>query len=490
MTNHTPLETKKESKSETTSPSTTNHTALQTAYEASLQWLDSLPQRPVGVQVDYKTLKKPFDESLPPTGTSAENVIEELIEKSQPGLLSNAGGRFFGWVIGGVVPSALAADWLTSSWDQNGAIYDVSPLASVIEEVTGKWLIELFDLPRESSFALTTGTQMAHFTSLSAARYRVLKNAGWNVNTQGLFGAPTIKVITSEFRHESVDRALRYLGIGSASHTKVQADENGHIKLDDFKKELNFDGPIIISLDAADLNMGAFDPFKELIPLVKEKNAWVHVDGAFGLFARASRSKKHLTEGLELADSWAVDGHKWLNVPQDCGVALVKDSEAHRNSLTIEADYFKGHPEARDQIEWNPEWSRRARTIPVYAALKELGKQGVEDIVDRCCNHCNDLIEQVSRLSSVEILWRPILNQGLFRILSPKDGATEEDHRAQTLKVLAAVNKSGEAFFAPAIWRGKTVIRVSVVNWRTTSEDITRTAKAFETALKEQKNLN
>lgn len=461
-----------------------NHAALDLAVNAAKNWLDGLDDRPVSATVDYETLKAKLKFTLGEKGQPPEKVIEDLVESTKGGHLGSAGGRFFAWVIGGGLPSALAADWLTSTWDQNAALYACGPAASVVEEIAGEWIKELLDLPRESSFAFTTGCQLAHFTCLASARASVLKRVGWNINEDGLFGAPPIQVLTSEHRHASVDRAIRYLGIGNKSLQSLTTDKDGRISpstLESALKEKS--GPTILVLDAADLNIAAFDPFDKLIPMAKESGAWVHIDGAFGLFARASKKKRHLTKGLELADSWATDGHKWLNVPFDCGIAIVRDRASHREAMTITASYIAAETKARDQIDWNPEWSRRARGIPVYAALRELGKDGVADLVDRTSLHCHKLVTEIGKLPGAKILWEPQLNQGLVRFLDSKSNATEADHDAKTNSTIAAINATGEAFFSATTWKGLRAMRISIVNWRTTEGDIRRAIKAIEHVL-------
>jgi glutamate/tyrosine decarboxylase-like PLP-dependent enzyme len=354
----------------------------------------------------------------------------------------------------------------------------------VIEEMAGEMLKDLLDLPRESSVAFTTGCQHAHFTALAAARTAVLKRAGWDSSNDGLFGAPPITILTNAHRHGSIDRAIRYLGIGNHRMRNLGVDSQGKVTVGALTESLRAtQGPVIVVLDAADLNIGAFDPFEELIPLAQQHGAWVHIDGAFGLFARASRAQRPLTRGIELADSWATDAHKWLNVPFDSGIAIVRDRDAHREAMTISASYIAAEKQARDQIDWNPEWSRRARGVPVYAALRELGRSGVEELIDRSCAHCHALVTSIGALSGAKILWAPTLNQGLLQFLDLRPGATRDDHSARTERVIAAVNASGEAFFSATTWEGQRAMRVSVVNWRTTADDVRRAIKAFEDAL-------
>ena len=463
---------------------TLTESALDRAADHAREWIAGLGSRSVGATVDIETLRARLNVPLGDGGIDAVRVIDDLVAATEGGHLGCASGRFFAWVMGGALPSALAADWLTSAWDQNAVVYACAPAAAVVEEVAGAWLKEVLDLPREASFAFTTGCQLAHFTCLAAARHAVLQKAGWDLAVDGLFGAPAIRILTSEHRHSSIDRACRFLGFGAKHLVALPTDESGRIEPAALEAAIARDsGPAIVILDAADLNIAAFDPFATLIPIARSAGAWVHVDGAFGLFARASRTKRHLVEGVEAADSWATDGHKWLNVPFDCGVAIVRDPQAHRAAMTVNAPYIAAHGAARDQIDWNPEWSRRGRGFAVYAALRELGRHGLEDLVDRCCAHCHDLVTAIGSLPTAQTLWEPQLNQGLVRFLDSRPGASEKDHDERTDAVIAAVNASGETFFSGTTWRGRRAMRVSVVNWRTTQEDIARTVQAVRTAL-------
>ncbi|MCG8570987.1 MAG: pyridoxal-dependent decarboxylase [Spirochaetes bacterium] len=461
-----------------------DYSALEIAFTEAKKWLNEIDNRPVNSTLTYDELKEKIKIPLNKSSISSSEVVTHIIESTKGGLLGNAGGRFFAWVVGGALPSALASDWLVSSWDQNSALYACSPATSIMEAAAGEWLLEILDLPRESSIAFTTGCQLAHFTCLSAARNRVLKDVGWFVSKDGLFGAPPIKVITSQQRHGSVDRAVRYLGLGNKSLSAIKTNAHGEIILSEFEKSLGSSkGPVIVVLDAADLNIAAYDSFSELIPIAKQHGAWVHVDGAFGLFARANPQKKHLTEGIELADSWATDAHKWLNVPFDCGFAIIKDRDSHREAMTIQASYIASDKVARDQIDWNPEWSRRARGVPVYAALRELGKEGLSDLIARTCGYCKMIVEEIGKLPGAEIVWVSELNQGLVRFKDLKPNAKDKDHDIKTQKIIDAVNESGVAFFSPTTWENNLAMRVSVVNWRTNDNDVKKTVEVFRKLL-------
>ncbi len=467
-----------------------NQTMRQTLEHAAA-FIEDLNSCAVGSTCSLDELRARFRTELPTTGQDAGQVIDELVAATRGGLLGSASGRFFAWVIGGALPSALAADWLTSTWNQNAALYACSPAAAVVEEYAGKWLKELLGLPSESSFAFTSGCQMAHFVGLSAARYELLRKMGWDANEQGLFGAPPFPVLASDQRHASVDRALRYLGFGRRSLDSLATDADGKIieqaLLESLERQT---APAIVILNAADLNIGAIDCFETLIPMAHAHGAWVHVDGAFGLFARASRSKCHLLQGVEAADSWATDAHKWLNVPFDCGVAFVRNSSAHRAAFSIQASYIASDKTARDQIDWSPEWSRRGRAFSVYAALCELGRDGIEILINRSCEYASSMVEQIGEIPGAEVLFYPTLNQGLIRFPDSRPGATDSDHDRRTREIIAAINDTGEAFFSATTWRGKTAMRVSVINWRTNEEDVRRAVAACWNAVNTADSAN
>ncbi|MEQ8299626.1 MAG: aminotransferase class V-fold PLP-dependent enzyme [Hyphomonas sp.] len=456
--------------------------ALDRAHFHVREWLDSLPTRPVGARASAAALRATLSGPLPETGGDAAGIIDALVANASEGLHANAGGRFFGWVMAGSLPSALAADWLVSAWDQNAGMFTVAPATCMIEEIAGNWLKQLFVLPETASFAFTTGCQMAHVTALAAARHGVLKKAGWNVEEDGLFGAPRIRVLTSDNRHRSVDSAIRYLGLGQASLHDVAINPMGDMSPDDLENCLGeWNGPTILCLNAADLNVGTFDDFRTLIPMAQAAGAWVHIDGAFGLFARTSERLKHLTDGIDLADSWATDGHKWLNVPYDCGFAFVRDAEVHRAAMALGAAYLSPSQEVRDPTDWNLELSRRARAVPVYAALQELGRQGVGALVERSCDHCRAIVNGIGALPNARALNDPALNQGLVRF--EREGMSVEENDRFTDEIIHRVNESGEAFFSGTTWHGQRVMRVSVVSWRTEEADVARTIAAVAAGL-------
>ena len=417
-----------------------------------------------------------------------EQVVAELVHDVEGGILGSAGGRFFGWVVGGSLPAALAADWLTAAWDQNAAMYTCAPAAAIAEEVAGVWLKGILGLPEQASFALVSGCQMAHSTCLAAARHALLAKRGWDVERLGLYGAPPIRILTSDQRHGTFERAVRLLGLGSEHIVDLPVDSQGRLRSDALRQALESHGsePTIVLLQAGDVNTGAYDAFDQLIPIAHEHNAWVHVDGAFGLWAAASPKYRHLVRGVSTADSWATDGHKWLNVPYDCGYAFVLDSESHRASLAHRAPYLTHDSGARDEMDWNPEWSRRARGFPTYAALRQLGRNGVTELVDRCCRHAHSLTTRIGQLPGAELVWEPVINQGLVRFLDSRPGASGQDHDRRTDEVIAAILATGEAFFGGTTWRGRRAMRVSVCSWRTSEEDVDRVVRAVAKLLAAQ----
>jgi glutamate/tyrosine decarboxylase-like PLP-dependent enzyme len=459
--------------------------ALRSAASHAHRYISLLDVRPVATPIPANVLRERFARTLGDQGIDPVTVINELVESTEGAIMGSAGGRFFAWVVGGSLSSALAADWLTAAWDQNAAIYACSPAAAVVEEIVGQWIKSLLDLPERASFALTTGCQMAHLTCLAAARHALLERRGWDVERQGLSQAPRIRIVATNESHGSVERAVRLLGMGSESILKCPVNEKGQMSAESLKDALvQCEGcAVILLLQAGDLNIGAFDPFSELIPFARRAGAWVHIDGAFGLWAGASPRYRRLLEGVSLADSWATDAHKWLNVPYDSGIAVIADAGAHSSALSYRASYLAVAESGRDQIDWNPEWSRRARGFALYAALRELGRLGIADLVERCCEHTTRLVESIGALPSVEILWRPTLNQGLVRFLDSGRDAIRDDHARRTDAVIAKIAAGGEAFFGGVTWRNYRAMRISVCNWRTTANDIDRAIAAVGVAL-------
>jgi glutamate/tyrosine decarboxylase-like PLP-dependent enzyme len=458
---------------------------LEAALESAMAHLESLDRTSVAATVDIVTLRSRIGKELPDEGVASEQVVADLVKDVEGGILGSAGGRFFGWVIGGSVPAALAADWLTSAWDQNSGHHSCGPAAAVVEEITGKWLKEILELPAHASFALVTGCQMAHVTCLAAARHAILAKQGWDPEQQGLYGAPPIRIVTSDKRHETFDRAIRLLGLGLAQVEYLSANSEGQLPTDALERALKAEpsAPTIVLLQAGDVNTGKYDSFETLIPIAKHYKAWVHVDGAFGLWAAASARYRHLVRGAAEADSWATDGHKWLNVPYDCGYAFIADPDAHRASMSSHAAYLTHDGDARDQLDWTPEWSRRARAFPTYAALRQLGRSGVAALVERCCEHAHSLVIKIGRLPGVEVVSEPVVNQGLVRFLDPKPGASDTDHDRHTEEVISAILATGEAFFGGTTWLGRRAMRVSVSNWQTSEADVRRVVSAVAQVL-------
>ena len=453
---------------------------LARTLEHATRHLAGLGAAPVGATATPAELRQRLRHPLTDAGLEPARVIDELVADVAGGLTGSAGGRFFAWVIGGTLPAALAADWLTSTWDQNAAIHACSPAAAVVEEVCEGWLKELLRLPPAASFAMTTGTQLAHLVSLAAARHALLARRGWDVEADGLGGAPPLRILTSDQHHGSLDRAVRLLGLGRRALRDLPAGPDGRLAPETLRAALD-EAPgtsTVVVLQAGDLNIGAFDDFARLVPLAHERGAWVHVDGAFGLWAAASAEHRHLLDGAAAADSWVTDGHKWLNVPYDCGYAFVADREAHFASVSHRASYLTQVEGTRDQLDWNPDWSRRARGFATYAAIRQLGRRGVADLVERTCRHARALVDGLGALPGVEVAWRPTVNQGLVRFLDPRPGATAADHDRRTDAVIAALDADGEAFFGGTTWRGRRCMRVSVCGWRTGEPEVRRAVAA------------
>jgi glutamate/tyrosine decarboxylase-like PLP-dependent enzyme len=448
---------------------------LRRTAEIAADFVESLDRRPVWPSATVEELRTALGGPLPKHPVDPLDVIEELAREGERGVVAIPSGRYFGFVIGGSVPAALASDWLTSTWDQNAGLVVGGPAAAVAEDVAGEWLKELFGLPATTSFAFTTGCQMAHVTCLAAARHAVLERAGWDVERRGLAGAPPVRVLVGGKRHVTIDRALRLLGFGTESTVAVASDDQGRMQLDSLRDALaGTDAAAIVCAQVGEVNTGASDPVSAIAKISHAAEAWLHIDGAFGLWAATSPKLRHLVDGLADADSWATDAHKWLNVPYDCGLAFVAHPEAHRAAMAMTADYLVANPNAeRDQMDWTPEFSRRARGVPVYAALRSLGRSGVADLIERSCAHARRFAEEITRLPGCELLNDVVLNQVLFRF------ADDET----TNGVLSEVQTSGEAWMSGTTWDGRSAIRLSVSNWRTTSEDIARTVAAFERAI-------
>jgi glutamate/tyrosine decarboxylase-like PLP-dependent enzyme len=452
----------------------TERELLRRAAELAADHLETLDARAVYPQTTVGELRARIDVPLPDGPSDPGEVVEELAAALEPGVVASQSGRYFGFVVGASLPAALAADWLVSTWDQNLGLLALGPSALVAENTAGEWTKDLLGIPADASFAFVTGCQTAHFTCLAAARQHVLAKAGWDSNEQGLAGSPPITVLAGAKRHATIDRALRYLGIGRAQINVLDALPDGRLDSAALAGALaEADGPTIVCAQAGEVNTGVFDDLEAVADAVEGTGAWLHVDGAFGLWAAAAPSLRHLLAGSERADSWATDAHKWLNVPYDCGIAFCAHPEPHREAMTAHAEYYVRDPDAiREPIDWTPEHSRRARAVPVYAALRQLGRSGVADVVERSCDRARQFAAGITELPGCEVLNDVVLNQVLFRFA---DDAT-------TAGALAAVQASGEAWMSGTEWDGRTAIRLSVSSWRTTDADIDRTVAAFRRA--------
>jgi glutamate/tyrosine decarboxylase-like PLP-dependent enzyme len=445
---------------------------LDLARDRANAFLEDLPDRHVGPRATRDELVAALKVPLTDDGEDPAAVIEALVRGADRGLIGCAGPRYFGFVIGGSLPVALAADWLTSAWDQNAGIYVTSPAASVVEDVAREWLLELFDLPRTASVGFVTGGQMANFTALAAARHGVLRRIGWNAEEDGLAGAPAVHLVVSAAAHITIHSSMRMLGFGTRALRKVDADDQGRMRADSLREMLRtLDGPVIVCAQAGNVNSGAVDPLRELAEIAHERGAWLHVDGAFGLWGRATESKRALLDGCELADSWANDAHKWLNVPYDSGIVIVRDSASHRASMTVTAEYLEQTTGVeRDNFEWAPEFSRRARGFPIYAAIRALGRRGVAALVDGCCDRARQFADILGKDARVAILNEVVLNQVLVRF-----GDSDE----LTRDVITRVQREGTCWLAGTTWQGKSAMRISVSNWSTTAEDVEKSSAAI-----------
>jgi len=450
---------------------------LKRTTELALEFLGSLPHRRVGPTVPIEELRAALGGPLPEHGEDPLATVERLARAADPGLVGMAGPRYFGFVIGGHVPAALAADWLTSTWDQNATLYVSAPSNSVAEEAAAGWLLEILRLPRTASVGFTTGCMMANFTALAAARHAVLARRGWDVETRGLFGAPEIDVVIGEEAHATIHAALQMLGLGRERVKRVPTDGQGRMEAAALRDVLqDCHGPLIVCAQAGNVNTGAFDPLDEIATAVREHAGWLHVDGAFGLWASASPALAHLARGAERADSWATDGHKWLNVPYDSGIVAVNDPESHRAAMTIAAPYLvQTAGRERDPFDYVPEFSRRARGFTVWAALRSLGRSGITDLVDRCCALARRFADILRREPGVEILNDVVLNQVLVRFHPP--GGDNAD--AFTREVIARVQEDGTCWLGGTTWHGTAAMRISVSNWSTGEKDVEESAGAI-----------
>ncbi len=438
---------------------------LTNAAARSINYLESLGERPVSPRPDAIARLSEFDIPLPEHTSDPAEMLKQLDELGSPATMAMAGPRFFGFVIGGSLPATVAAGWLATAWDQNSGLYKGTPGTAIIEHVALKWLLEVLDLPRSVAGSFVTGTTVAHITALAAARHSVLAKVGWNVEADGLFGAPPITVITSEEAHPTLFKALGVVGLGRRRVVKVPVDSQGRLRLDALPK---ISGPTIVCVQAGNVNTGSFDPIGDICDIAHEAGAFVHVDGAFGLWARASKEQQHLAVGIERGDSWATDGHKWLNVPYDSGIAFVRDHDALRAAMAVTAEYLPTDSPQRNPSDYTPELSRRARGVEVWAALKTLGRDGVDEMVARHCRQARRFAEGLSQ-AGFAILNEVVLNQVLVSFGDPERNA----------RVITAIQDDGTCWAGITVWQGRTAMRISVIGWNTTDDDVERSLEAM-----------
>ena len=450
--------------------------------EPALDYLESLPERRVYRPAKPEEIRAIVAGPLPEGPTPPSQVVAELARDLEPFITSHACGRFFGFVMGGLHPAAYGAELLAATWDQNAGLYAPTPGVAVVEHVALEWLLELLDLPRHASVGFVTGGQMANFTCLAAARDAVLRDAGWDVESEGLQGAPHVNVVVKSEKHTTVARALRYLGLGYSSAVEVPSDEQARMDSEELARTLSdLEGPTIICVEAGNVNTGSFDRFSEVAEAADEHRrrghpTWVHVDGAVGLWARASEGCRELVKGLERLDSWSSDAHKLLNVAYDSGIAICRDASAHRAAMSVHASYLMQSENelARDAMDWNPEFSRRARGLGIFATLRSLGRSGVTELVERVRDLAGMFATELRATGRVEIVNEVVFNQVLVRWLSD-----EGDHDAFNDRVIAQVQQDGTAFFSGTTWNGMRLMRISVSDWATDEDDVRRSVEAL-----------
>jgi glutamate/tyrosine decarboxylase-like PLP-dependent enzyme len=450
---------------------------LERAYAHAIGYLRSVDDRPVARPDAAPSLLNGPAGVLPDDPQDAVRVIDDLVAALDPGLVAGAGPRYFGFVTGGALPVAVAADWLVSTWDQNVALHVMSPAMAAVEETAARWILDLLDLPRDASVGFTTGAHSANVVGLASARHDVLRRQGWDVEARGLHGAPELTVFAGAEAHASIFAACRLIGLGADRVVRVEADAQGRMNAASLDRALvDVPGPAIVCAQAGNVNTGAFDPLDAIAAAARERGAWLHVDGAFGLWAAADPEVRHYVRGAARADSWTTDAHKWLNVPYDCGIAIVAHPAAHRAAMSQTAAYLlRGTDEQRDGSDWVIESSRRARALPVYAALRTLGRQGVADLVGRCCALARRMAERLSKGPGVTILNEVVLNQVLVGV----DGAGGRP----ISDVIARVQRDGICWVGGTRWDGRPAIRISVSSWRTTETDIDRSAASLLEAI-------
>lgn len=450
---------------------------LELTAQIASSYLDRIPSRHVGGRASRASLIAALGGPLPQEGADAAAVIQQMAVDADAGLVATPGPRYFGFVTGGALPVTVAADWLTSAWDQNGALYVMSPAVAVMEDVVARWLRQLLNLPPAASVGFVSGAHMANFTCLAAARHEVLHRAGWNVEEDGLQNAPKMNIVVGAEVHTSVIGALRLLGFGASEPVRVAVDGQGRMRADALDEALGqLQGPTIVCLQAGNVNTGGSDPFVPIVAAAHARGAWVHVDGAFGLWAAAVPELRHQVEGIEQADSWTTDAHKWLNVPYDSGLAVVAHPAPHRAAMSLHASYLvRGDDEERVGMDWVPESSRRGRVVPLYALCRALGRDGIRKMVLRNCELAQRMAAALAREAGIHILNDVALNQVLARF---------GDSDQTTQGVIRRVQTDGTCWVGGARWQGRDVMRISVSNWSTTEADIDQSVEAIVRAFR------
>lgn len=438
---------------------------LDDAAQRAINYLEGIQHRPVRPSAEAVANLSQLDQPLPATASDPATVLAQLDALASPATVGMAGPRFFGFVIGGSLPVALAANWLAGAWDQNTAYYKVTPSTAHIENVALKWVLDLFHLPSTCGAGFVTGATVANFTALAAARHAVMQRAGWNVEADGLFGAPPITVVIGAEAHPSLIKSLGLLGFGRNRVVKIPVDSRGRMRADALPK---LDGPTIVCVQAGNVNTGDFDPIADICAWAHQANAWVHVDGAFGLWAMAGASMRDITKGMADADSWATDFHKWLNVPYDSGIAIVRDAESLRAAMAITAEYLPTASPFRNPSDFTPELSRRARGVEVWAALQALGRAGITDLIERNCRHARRFAEGL-QAAGHEVLNEVVLNQVLVAF---GDATT-------TQQVIESIQRDGTCWCGGTVWQGRSAMRISVSSWATTDADVERSIEAI-----------
>jgi glutamate/tyrosine decarboxylase-like PLP-dependent enzyme len=455
---------------------------FETAYRRATVYRADVANQKVQPQRSYRQMRDRFAAPLPETGSPDSTVIQELADLGEPGLMHTTHPRFFGWVIGGSAPVGVAADWLASAWGQNAAMHTSSPTVAAVEETAAGWLLDILNLPRESAVGFVSGATIGSFTALAAARGALLRQQGWDVEAQGLFGAPEVQVFVGDDVHTSVLSALRYLGFGAQRLVRVDTDMQGRMLADDLAHRCaSAKGPKLIIAQAGQINTGAFDPFLAIADIARDNDAWLHVDGAFGLWARADPDLCALTQGVEMADSWAVDGHKWLQVPFDSGYAIVRDAQALQNAMTISASYLPSQqPGDRVPSYLVPELSRRARGLPTWAVLKSLGRSGIIQMVRHHCALATQIAQDMDATPGIQVMNDVVLNQIILRFGQDHDGP--EQRKVYAEAVIDKLVREGTVFVGGATWRGEWVMRISVICDATTAQDANTATEVIRAA--------